>query len=115
MAETLAFQAEVQQLLDLVVHSLYSDREIFLRELISNASDALDRARFMTLSRSDLRAAEGEPVITVSFDKALGTLTVSDNGIGLTREEAIEHLGTIARSGTKSFGRAGGGADPLGE
>jgi len=105
MVETLSFQAEVQQLLDLVVHSLYSDKEIFLRELISNASDALDRARFMSLSRSDLRAAEGDAAITLSFNKGLGTLTVSDNGIGLTREEAIEHLGTIARSGTKAFAK----------
>jgi len=89
--------------LNLMIHSLYSQKEIFLRELISNASDALDRARFLTLSRSDLRSADGEPSITLSFNKALGTITVSDNGIGLTREEAIEHLGTIARSGTKAF------------
>lgn len=106
MADTLQFQAEVQQLLDLVVHSLYSDREVFLRELISNASDALDRARFLGLSRDDLRAPEGEPGIKLRFDKALGTITVSDNGIGLTREQAIEHLGTIARSGTKAFAQA---------
>ncbi len=106
MADTLQFQAEVQQLLDLVVHSLYSDRDVFLRELISNASDALDRARFLGLSRDDLRSADGEPAIKLRFDKALGTLTVSDNGVGLTREQAIEHLGTIARSGTKAFAQA---------
>jgi molecular chaperone HtpG len=106
MADTLPFQAEVRQLLDLVVHSLYSDREIFLRELVSNASDALDRARFAALQRNDLRTADGEPAITVHADKDKGTITVSDNGIGLTREQAIEHLGTIARSGTKDFARA---------
>jgi molecular chaperone HtpG len=105
MSETMSFQAEVQQLLDLVVHSLYSDREIFLRELISNASDALDRARFTALSKPDLLPGEGEPAVTLSFNKDLGTITVSDNGIGLTKEEAIEHLGTIARSGTKAFAK----------
>lgn len=103
MADTLPFQAEVQQLLDLVIHSLYSDRDIFLRELVSNASDAIDRARFLGLQRTDLRAAEGEPLIRVQVDAAAGTLTVSDNGVGLTREQAVEHLGTIARSGTKAF------------
>ncbi|MDP2305212.1 MAG: molecular chaperone HtpG [Pseudomonadota bacterium] len=103
MSDTLPFQAEVQQLLELVVHSLYSDREIFLRELVSNASDALDRARFSALQRNDLREADGEPAITLTVDKDKGTITVSDNGIGLTREQAIEHLGTIARSGTKAF------------
>ncbi|MDP2317705.1 MAG: molecular chaperone HtpG [Pseudomonadota bacterium] len=106
MTDTLPFQAEVQQLLELVVHSLYSDREIFLRELVSNASDALDRARFAALQRNDLRAADGEPAITLKVDKEKGTITVSDNGIGLTREQAIEHLGTIARSGTKAFAKA---------
>ncbi len=106
MSDTLPFQAEVQQLLDLVVHSLYSDREIFLRELVSNASDALDRARFSALQRGDLRAAEGEPAITLTVDSAKGTLTISDTGIGLTREQAIEHLGTIARSGTRAFAQA---------
>jgi molecular chaperone HtpG len=103
MADTLSFQAEVRQLLDLVVHSLYSDRDIFLRELVSNASDAIDRARFASLQRSDLRAAEGDPRITVAVNKDRGTITVSDNGIGLTREQAIAHLGTIAKSGTKEF------------
>ena len=103
MSDTLPFQAEVQQLLELVVHSLYSDREIFLRELVSNASDALDRARFASLQRSDLRAVEGEPSITIAVDQAKGTITLTDNGIGLTREQTIEHLGTIARSGTKAF------------
>ena len=106
MAETLPFQAEVRQLLDLVVHSLYSDREIFLRELISNASDALDRARLAALTRTDLRPAEGEPAIELLVDKDRGTLTVRDNGIGLTRDQAVEHLGTIARSGTRAFADA---------
>ncbi len=106
MAETLPFQAEVRQLLDLVVHSLYSDREIFLRELISNASDALDRARLAGLTRTDLLAAEGEPHIELEINRDLGTLIVRDNGIGLTREQAVEHLGTIARSGTKAFAQA---------
>ncbi|MSP56824.1 MAG: molecular chaperone HtpG [Myxococcales bacterium] len=106
MADTLPFQAEVKQLLDLVVHSLYSDREIFLRELISNASDALDRARFLELSRTDLRPAEGEPAVRIWADKDRGTITIQDVGIGLTRDEAVEHLGTIAKSGTKAFAAA---------
>lgn len=106
MAETLAFQAEVKQLLDLVVHSLYSNKEIFLRELVSNASDAIDRARLLGLTQSDLRAAEGEPGIEIEADKDRGVLIVRDNGIGLTRDQAIEHLGTIARSGTKAFAQA---------
>ncbi len=106
MADVLPFQAEVKQLLDLVVHSLYSDREIFLRELISNGSDALDRARFLELSRSDLRAAEGEAAVRVWADKDHGTITISDVGIGLTREQAVDHLGTIAKSGTKAFAAA---------
>ena len=106
MSESHPFQAEVQQLLELVVHSIYSDREIFLRELVSNASDALDRARFVALQQSDLRPADGEPQITVSVDKDHGTVTVTDNGIGLTREQAADHLGTIAKSGTKAFVQA---------
>jgi molecular chaperone HtpG len=103
---TYDFQAEVSQLLDLVIHNLYSDKEIFLRELVSNASDALDRARVMRLSRQDLRAADGEAGVTVSVDEDAGTITVSDNGVGLTAEQAREHLGTIARSGTKAFAKA---------
>ena len=106
MAETLAFQAEVKQLLDLVVHSLYSNKDIFLRELVSNASDAIDRARILGLTRSDLRAADGEPAIEIEADKDRGVLVVRDNGVGLTKEQAIEHLGTIARSGTKAFAQA---------
>ncbi|GDX80825.1 chaperone protein HtpG [Deltaproteobacteria bacterium] len=117
MAETLPFQAEVRQLLDLVVHSLYSDREIFLRELISNASDALDRSRIAGLTRTDLMAAEGEPRIEIEVNRDRGTLTIRDNGIGLTKDQAVEHLGTIAKSGTKAFAEAlkakGNSADGL--
>src|SRR5574339_246051 len=101
--ETLGFQAEVKQLLSLMIHSLYSNREIFLRELISNASDACDKLRFEAMSRPELLEGHGELRISVAFDKAARTITVSDNGIGLSRAEAIEHLGTIARSGTREF------------
>jgi molecular chaperone HtpG len=100
---TFTFQAEVKQLLHLMVHSLYSDREIFLRELISNASDANDRLRFESLARPELLGAEPELVIRVSVDAASRTLSVTDNGIGMSREEVIDHLGTIARSGTGQF------------
>jgi molecular chaperone HtpG len=113
MADVLPFQAEVKQLLDLVVHSLYSDREIFLRELVSNASDAIDRARFMELSRSDLRkvgdgseGADTEASVRIWSDKDNGTITIRDTGVGLTREQAVEHLGTIAKSGTRAFAAA---------
>ena len=105
-SESFGFDAEVRQLLDLVIHSLYSDKEIFLRELISNASDALDRARLMSLSNSELRPAEGEPGIRLSVDEAAGTLTITDNGIGLSAEQAKKALGTIAHSGTKAFAQA---------
>ena len=100
------FEADVRQILHLVTHSLYSDREIFLRELISNASDALDKARFVGLQEENLRSIEGDPEIALTFDADEGTLTISDNGIGLTEEEAVEHLGTIARSGTSAFAEA---------
>jgi molecular chaperone HtpG len=101
--QTLGFQAEVKQLLNLMIHSLYSNREIFLRELISNASDACDKLRFEAMSRPELMEGDRDLTITVDFDKAARTITVSDNGIGLSRAEAIEHLGTIARSGTREF------------
>ena len=101
--ETLGFQAEVKQLLNLMIHSLYSNKEIFLRELISNASDACDRLRFEALNNPGLYGEDGDLKIRVSFDKAARTLTISDNGIGLSREEAVEHLGTIAKSGTREF------------
>lgn len=101
--ESHRFEADVRQILNLVTHSLYSDREIFLRELVSNASDALDRARFEGLQRDDLLPVDGEPGIRVTCDESAQTITVSDDGVGLTREEAIGHLGTIAESGTRGF------------
>ncbi len=100
--ETHAFQAETKKLLDLMIHSLYSNKEVFLRELISNASDALDRRRFEAISNPDL-AVEGELGIQLIADRVQRTLTISDNGIGMNRAELIEHLGTIARSGTLEF------------
>ncbi|MDR3323795.1 MAG: molecular chaperone HtpG [Zoogloeaceae bacterium] len=101
--ETLGFQAEVKQLLQLMIHSLYSNKEIFLRELISNASDACDKLRFEALNNAALYGDDTELSIRVRFDKAARTVTIADNGIGLSREEAIEHLGTIAKSGTREF------------
>jgi molecular chaperone HtpG len=101
--ETLHFQTEVKQLLHLVVHSLYSNKEIFLRELISNASDAADKLRFEGLSNAALYESDAELKIEVSFDKDAKTITVKDNGIGMSREEVIENLGTIAKSGTREF------------
>ena len=101
--QMLGFQAEVKQLLNLMIHSLYSNKEIFLRELISNASDACDKLRFAALNEPALLGDDPDLKIHVSFDKAARTITVSDNGIGLSREEAVEHLGTIAKSGTREF------------
>ena len=101
--ETLGFQSEVKQLLQLMIHSLYSNKEIFLRELISNASDAADKLRFKALSNPALYEGDGELRVRVSFDADNGILTISDNGIGMTREQVIDHLGTIAKSGTKEF------------
>ncbi len=98
-----SFQAEVAQLLHLVTHSLYSNKEIFLRELISNASDACDKLRFEGLNNDALYEGKSDLVVCVSFDKAARTITISDNGIGMTADEAIAHLGTIAKSGTKDF------------
>ena len=98
-----SFQAEVAQLLHLVTHSLYSNKEIFLRELISNASDACDKLRFEGLNTPELFEGKSELEVRVSFDKAARTITISDNGIGMTADEAIAHLGTIAKSGTKDF------------
>jgi molecular chaperone HtpG len=98
-----AFQTEVQQLLHLMIHSLYSEREIFLRELISNASDACDRLRFQGLTNADLKLGDEALGVEVTADKEAMTLTIRDNGIGLTMAEAVEHLGTIAKSGTKAF------------
>ncbi|ACO78129.1 heat shock protein 90 [Azotobacter vinelandii CA] len=101
--ETLGFQAEVKQLLHLMIHSLYSNKEIFLRELISNASDAADKLRFEALSRPELLEDDAELKIRISFDKEARTVTLEDNGIGMSREDAILHLGTIAKSGTADF------------
>ena len=101
--ETLGFQAEVKQLLQLMIHSLYSNKEIFLRELISNASDAADKLRFEAINNDSLYGNDHELKIRVLFDKDAKTLTISDNGIGMSRDEVISHLGTIAKSGTKEF------------
>ncbi|UII73256.1 molecular chaperone HtpG [Pseudomonas sp. HN11] len=101
--ETLGFQTEVKQLLHLMIHSLYSNKEIFLRELISNASDAVDKLRFEALSKPELLEGGAELKIRVSFDKDAKTVTIQDNGIGMSREDAITHLGTIAKSGTADF------------
>ncbi|ACV35696.1 molecular chaperone HtpG [Accumulibacter sp.] len=101
--ETLGFQAEVKQLLNLMIHSLYSNKEIFLRELISNASDACDRLRFEALNNAALYGEDAELKIRVAFDREARTLSITDNGIGLSRDEAVEHLGTIAKSGTREF------------
>jgi molecular chaperone HtpG len=101
--ETLGFKAEVRELLKLMIHSLYSHREIFLRELISNASDANDKLRFLSLAQPELLGEERELAIWVEADEKAGTITLRDNGIGMTREEAVSHLGTIARSGTAEF------------
>jgi molecular chaperone HtpG len=102
-SETFPFRAEVQQLLDLMIHSLYSHKEIFLRELISNASDALDRLRFEALTRPELVSEGGKLEIRLEVDKASRSLTVHDNGIGMTRQELIDNIGTIAKSGTREL------------
>jgi molecular chaperone HtpG len=104
--ETLGFQTEVRQLLDLVVHSLYSNKEIFLRELVSNASDACDKLRFESLSNDGLYEGESDLKIEVDFSKDQNTVTIRDNGVGMSRQEVIEHIGTIAKSGTSEFFKA---------
>jgi molecular chaperone HtpG len=101
--ETLGFQAEVKQLLHLMIHSLYSNKEIFLRELISNAADAADKLRFEALANNALYESDPDLKIRISFDKAARTLTVSDNGVGMSRDEVVQNIGTIARSGTREF------------
>ncbi|XAW90146.1 molecular chaperone HtpG [Vibrio sp. CDRSL-10 TSBA] len=101
--ETRGFQSEVKQLLHLMIHSLYSNKEIFLRELISNASDAADKLRFQALSNADLYQNDADLGVRLSFDSDANTLTISDNGIGMSRDDVIEHLGTIAKSGTAEF------------
>ena len=101
--ETLGFQAEVKQLLNLMIHSLYGNKEIFLRELVSNASDAADKLRFEALSDNSLYGADADLEIRVSFDKKARTVTVSDNGVGMSRDEVVQNIGTIAKSGTREF------------
>src|ERR1700710_24539 len=101
--ETLGCQAEVKQLLQLMIHSLYSNKEIFLRELISNASDASDKLRFEAIADNSLYEDDATLRIRVTYDKAARTVTIDDNGIGMSRDEAIANLGTIARSGTREF------------
>ena len=101
--QTHEFQTEVSQLLDLMIHSLYSNKEIFLRELVSNASDAIDKLKFESLSNDSLIEAKEEPSIHIDVDKKAGTITIKDNGIGMTHDEVMENIGTIANSGTKKY------------
>src|SRR5690242_4712409 len=101
--ERMEFKTELKQLLDLIIHSLYTKKEIFLRELISNAADAIDKARFEGLKNPALLEGDTDWRIKLSADKDKGTLTISDNGIGMTRDAVVMDLGTIARSGTKAF------------
>jgi molecular chaperone HtpG len=101
--QTHSFQAEVKQILHLVTHSLYSNKEIFLRELVSNASDACDKLRFEALDNAALFEDAPNLEVRISFDEAAKTVTISDNGIGMSAEEAASHLGTIAKSGTREF------------
>ena len=101
--ETLKFESEVSQILHLMIHSLYSNKEIFLRELISNASDACDKLRFESISNAELIKEDTELKIQIEFDKENKTLLIRDNGIGMTRDEVINNIGTIAKSGTKEF------------
>ncbi|MDR1651785.1 MAG: ATP-binding protein, partial [Synergistaceae bacterium] len=115
---TYEFQSEAKQVLDLMIHSVYSNPDIFLRELVSNASDALDKLRLESLSDEKLADAAKDGRITVSVDKERKTVTVSDNGIGMTKDELVSYLGTIARSGTKEFIaslREAGGGDLIGQ
>ena len=101
--QTHSFQAEVAQLLHLVTHALYSNPDIFLRELVSNASDACDKLRFEALNNAALYEDAPELEVRIAFDKDARTLTITDNGIGMSAQEAIDHLGTIAKSGTREF------------
>ena len=101
--ETMGFQSEAKQLLHLMIHSLYSNKEIFLRELVSNANDAIDKLRFKALGEPSLMAEGTELAIQIDVDPDAGTISIADNGIGMSREDAVEHLGTIAKSGTAQF------------
>ena len=102
-AESRPFQTEVRQLLKLMIHSLYSNKEIFLRELVSNASDALDKLRFEALSSPELMGDDSELLVRVDIDKDARTISITDNGIGMSRADIVENLGTIAKSGTAEF------------
>src|SRR5918998_3017730 len=102
-AETMTFKTELKQLLHLIIHSLYSHQDIFLRELISNASDAIDRVRFQGLTRPEVLEENADWKVRLVPDEKAGTLTISDNGVGMSRESIVENLGTIARSGTRAF------------
>src|SRR4029077_1467741 len=102
-AETLQFKTELKQILDIIIHSLYSHKDIFLRELISNASDAIDTLRFQSLTKPELIDGDSNWKIKIIPDEAKGTLTVSDNGVGMSQESIVDNLGTIARSGTRNF------------
>jgi molecular chaperone HtpG len=101
--QSLEFQTEAKQILNLMIHSLYTHKEVFLRELISNASDALDRLRFESLTDQRIMGDDTDLAIRISFDKNAKTITLRDNGTGMTRQEVIENIGTIARSGSKAF------------
>src|ERR1700732_889171 len=103
MTETLQFKTELKQLLHLIIHSLYSHKDIFLRELISNASDAIDTVRFQSLTRQELAEGNTDWKLKIIPDEKVGTLTISDNGIGMSRESIVDNLGTIAKSGTRAF------------
>src|SRR5271154_5482491 len=102
-SQTMQFKTELKQILDIIIHSLYSHKDIFLRELISNASDAIDTLRFQALTKAELTADGSDWKIKLISNEADGTLTISDNGIGMSRETIVENLGTIARSGTRAF------------
>src|SRR6476620_8806443 len=101
--QTMEFKTELKQLLDLIIHSLYTKKEIFLRELVSNAADAIDKLRFQGLQHPDLLQGDTDWKIKLIPDEKAGTLTISDNGIGMSRETIVENLGTIAKSGTRAF------------
>ena len=104
--ETRSFQAETKQLLDLMIHSIYTHREIFLRELVSNGSDAIDKIKFESLTNSSILENNTNFEIKISFDKENRSITISDNGIGMTYDQVVEHIGTIAKSGSKAFKQA---------